>query len=999
MSEKQWWDSFNDASVIDAALAKEGVSGKLGELVRSIYEQESSSGKNTATSNAGAVGGMQIIPGTFREVADKGWDINDPLDNARAGVRYLRKMFDRADGDPVLTAVGYYGGPGGQDKAKRGEAVADPRNPKAPNTLQYAQQVVDRIPAKQKEAGGWWDSFEDAKPSRATKDAPKAVGGSEPNAAKKDNPSLGGELLRQVGLTARAGVNGVAAIPAMLSDAITGPINAGLDMMQGDGNGFRFKKAGESLNGVMDAIGIPQPKNATERVVQDMASAMAGAGGTVAAGRALTGAGNAVAQRVGQSLAAGPGLQVTSAGAGAGASGAVREDGGGVGAQVAAGLAGGLAPALVPAAAGAAVRGAIRGGEAGRQAMAQRIQAFDDAGVNPTLGQATGGPVTRATESLLAKVPGGAGVMRDFANQQADDLATSVRGMADELAPGSNAVSAGEAITRGVNTFRDGVKAIQRKLYASLDQYIPAETPISVSNTRKALEELNAGINGAEKTSAMFRNSRIAGIEDALLDDLSDGTLPYDAIKQLRTLVGSELTDNTLVSDVPRAKWARLYGALSEDLGLAAKDAGPDAQSAWTWANTFTKSQMRRLEELQSIVGRDAPEKVFAAAVSGTAEGDTIAKRVISALPGQERREVAAALLHRLGRATPGQQNAAGDAFSSESFLTNLAKMSPEARTTLFGRTGMDEVLDRLDSFANVANTRREGGRIFANPSGTAPAAAQIGLGSGIAGGVVAAMGGQPLPLAGALAVPAIANAGAKALTSRPLVDFAARPTQLAEGAGAVLASAAAQAGRTFEEYRAARIAAERERLSVMRGMRSRAEEFADQKRGDAMAAIGKAASVDDAIAAAGRAVSMDQGRVVRRALESVGINPEDIDRADAAEAQAVQAANEAAKQPAPAQPDAAPKEAAAGNGKEPTRVWYGRRGDGYVSREDAERALKERARIQRNLDWRIEPTPDGKFRLAGYGLDEQASDRTSSISSERSKLSAMRRFNDATAN
>lgn len=993
MSEKQWWDSFKDASVIDTALTKEGVTGKLGELVRSIYEQESGSGRNARTSNAGAVGGMQILPGTFREVADKDWDINNPLDNARAGIRYLKKLADRVDGDPILTAVGYYGGPGGQDKAKRGEAVADPRNPKAPNTLQYAQQVVDRIPTKQKEAGSWWDAFEDAPPSRAAKDTPKAVESPEPKDPAKGKPSMGGELLRQVGLTARAGVNGLAAIPAMASDAITAPINAGLDLVRGEGNGFRFKKAVESLNGALDFIGIPKPQNATERVVQDVASAMAGVGGTVAAGRVLAGAGNAVAQRVGQSLAAGPGLQVASAGTGAGASGAVREDGGGVGAQVVAGLAGGLAPALVPAAAGSAVRGAIRGGEAGRQAMAQRIQAFDDAGVNPTLGQATGGPVTRAAESLLAKVPGGSGVMADFANQQADDLAASVRGLADELAPGSNAVSAGEAITRGVNTFRDGIKNIQRKLYGTLDQHIPADTPITVNNTRQALAELNAGIRGANNTSAMFRNTRIAGIEEAVLDDLTDGTLPYEAIKQLRTLVGNELTDNSLVNDVPRAKWARLYGALSDDLGAAAQAAGPDAQSAWSWANTFTKGQMRRLEELQSIVGRDAPEKVFSAAVSGTAEGDTIAKRVISALPGQERREVASALLHRLGRATPGQQNAAGDAFSSESFLTNLAKMSPEARATLFGRTGMDGVLDRLDSFAKVANTRREGGRIFANPSGTAPAAAQIGLGSGIAGGVVAALGGQPLPLAAALAVPALANAGAKTVTSRALVDFAAQPTQLSAGTGAVLAGATAQAGRIFEEDRAARIAAERAKLNAMRAMRSRAEEFADQKRGDAMAAIGKAASVDDAIAAAGRAVSMDQGRMVRQALESVGINPAEIDRADAAEAQAVQAAQEATKQPAPAQPEATPRESGTGRVKdeEPSRVWYGRRGDGYVILEDAERALKERIRIQPHFDWRIEQTPDGKFRLAGYRVDKPMPDSAARIAAERAKLNAMR--------
>lgn len=132
-------------SLFDDALRAEGVTGHLADIARSIYEQESGSGRNTRTSSAGARGGMQILPGTFQEVADEGWDIDDPSHNARAGIRYLKKLYARADGDAFLTAAGYYGGPGGMDKAREGVAVSDPRNPKAPTTLQYAQQVAARV--------------------------------------------------------------------------------------------------------------------------------------------------------------------------------------------------------------------------------------------------------------------------------------------------------------------------------------------------------------------------------------------------------------------------------------------------------------------------------------------------------------------------------------------------------------------------------------------------------------------------------------------------------------------------------------------------------------------------------------------------------------------------------------------------------------------------------------------------------------------------------------
>lgn len=130
----------------DIALAQEGITGTLAQLARSVYGQESGSGSNTKTSNAGAVGGMQILPKTFASVADKGWDINDPVLNIRGGIRYLKQLHDMTDGDPALTAIGYYGGPKAIEKARAGVAVKDPRNPNAPDTFEYADQVLNRLP-------------------------------------------------------------------------------------------------------------------------------------------------------------------------------------------------------------------------------------------------------------------------------------------------------------------------------------------------------------------------------------------------------------------------------------------------------------------------------------------------------------------------------------------------------------------------------------------------------------------------------------------------------------------------------------------------------------------------------------------------------------------------------------------------------------------------------------------------------------------------------------
>jgi hypothetical protein len=140
------WEKDWSPDPLEAALAAEGATGKFADVVRSMYQQESSSGKNTKTSNAGAVGPMQVIPTTFSSVADKGWDIKNEEHNLRAGIRYAKQGFEASGGDPALTGAFYYGGPGGLEKARRGVAVSDPRNPDAPTTLQYGQQVAARVP-------------------------------------------------------------------------------------------------------------------------------------------------------------------------------------------------------------------------------------------------------------------------------------------------------------------------------------------------------------------------------------------------------------------------------------------------------------------------------------------------------------------------------------------------------------------------------------------------------------------------------------------------------------------------------------------------------------------------------------------------------------------------------------------------------------------------------------------------------------------------------------
>ena len=140
-------------TAFEQALKDEGIKGtNLEPVARSIFQQESSSGANVKTSNAGARGPMQVLPATFKAYNPQG-NIDNPYDNSVGGLRYIKDLYSQTN-DPGLTAVGYYGGPKAIEKAKKGIAVSDPRNPNAPNTLQYMEQVMGRTkgaPARQQQ--------------------------------------------------------------------------------------------------------------------------------------------------------------------------------------------------------------------------------------------------------------------------------------------------------------------------------------------------------------------------------------------------------------------------------------------------------------------------------------------------------------------------------------------------------------------------------------------------------------------------------------------------------------------------------------------------------------------------------------------------------------------------------------------------------------------------------------------------------------------------------
>lgn len=573
------------------------------------------------------------------------------------------------------------------------------------------------------------------------------------------------EAGRVIGKTGRAIAEGGLSTVSVPIDLLGSLANYGLEKA---GISYRIPSATQAVHEGFESYdphGYLKLNSKSERVadaaIRGATGALvnAGAAAILAPAAGVTPA--TTGQRVAQVLADRPVMQAASAATGSATSQGVKEAGGGPLAQFLGGVIGAMTPSLIESDAPALVRGVFRGGKEGRERMTENITAFNEAGAEPTVGQATQSRRMQATESLLSRAPGGAGVMAQTAQHQADDLGAGLETQAAALAPKSSAEQAGRQITRGMSGeggFIDQFKSTQKQLYDKLDEFIPKNTRIDVPATKAALDRLNSDIPGAPSLSEFFKNSKIKGIQSALKADTEgvasvannpelpifsnlknlpeedqalitslyqDEKLPYEAVKKLRTLVGDQLTDWNALSDVPRSKWKALYGALSEDLGGAADEAGSSAKQAWLRANNYTSAGMKRLDVVQSVLDRNGgPESVFKAAVSGTKEGASTLRAVMQSLPEEGQKTVTATVLRRLGLAKAGVQNEMGDKFSTETFLTNWNLLSPEAKRTLFDRFGPG-FRSNMDRVAKVAGNLREGSRVFVNPSGTQAALTQ----------------------------------------------------------------------------------------------------------------------------------------------------------------------------------------------------------------------------------------------------------------------------------
>lgn len=279
-------------------------------------------------------------------------------------------------------------------------------------------------------------------------------------------------------------------------------------------------------------------------------------------------------------------------------------------------------------------------------------------------------------------------------------------------------------------------------------------------------------INELNATKKELEKRLSADLPKMLKDDMAElakgRQMPYRSMKELRTRIGYMLDSSELVSDIPKSELKKVYGAISRDI-----EAGlpPDATQFLGRANQFYKAGRDRIDTLENILSGKTYEKIYNAAIGETKDGPTLINKVLRSMPTQTRSKMAHEFLRTMGKATAGNQGAAGDVFSTETFLTNWNKMDPRAKSALFANID-PQYTKAIDSISQVAENIRTGSKVFRNTSGTQQA---VSLEQTIGGALVLLLTGNVVPAIATATEPAIAYGAAKWMTNPNIVKWIAQ--------------------------------------------------------------------------------------------------------------------------------------------------------------------------------------------------------------------------------
>lgn len=309
--------------------------------------------------------------------------------------------------------------------------------------LQYVRPAAPAQPAPQEEANPF---LQFAQPAPGPQEAPQAPQAAPPRTTAE-----------QLGLGARATAQGLLGLPGLAYDVAAIPQNL---LSNIPGLGFmRAKPAAERVSQAATAIGLPEPRDAGERIMGAAISGAAALPTGYGVGGLARQAAAPAAQRLADVLQASPAQQaLTGATGGAGAQVAQEAVGeqASPAAKAAAGILGGVAGSVAPSAALGAARRVATPLPSRLTAEERRLmQVAEREGVEVPIGAATGSNMMQRIESGLAQIPGSSGLAQQQQQRMREQLNAAAMRRAGEVATDVSPETLDRAFTRIGSQFDD----------------------------------------------------------------------------------------------------------------------------------------------------------------------------------------------------------------------------------------------------------------------------------------------------------------------------------------------------------------------------------------------------------------------------------------------------------------------------------------------------------------------------------------------------------------
>jgi hypothetical protein len=372
-------------------------------------------------------------------------------------------------------------------------------------------------------------------------------------------------------------------------------------------------------------------------------------------------------------------------------------------------------------------------------------------------------PKARDRLAALEAQPGSAPIVQRAIANTADDIEAGVTRLSGGQALDTEA--AGGAIQGAARNFIQRSRGVADRLY-NRARSLAGDTRVDPTNAVAQLDQELTALRANPETNA----GEISMLEGLRSDLTTAGGKSVSELRDLRTSIRGRINEKNLTATQAEARAMRVLDAVHDDL----RSLPNGAAGAFRRADTYYRERMTHIDDVTSrflgpkdkaLSGEEAFSRLKRM-TSPNGDGRRLASMWRDLAPS-EQSDVAATIAQSLGRRDPDAP------FSTALFVSQVAKLSPSARRTIFGPGGADSIgnlvtlsrsLENATSRLNRSNTARsfwqDSGRTLATALTLGPLTG-AGTGSVTTGATVAAV-----PIAAS-----IIRTGQRALSARALMS------------------------------------------------------------------------------------------------------------------------------------------------------------------------------------------------------------------------------------